>query len=145
MTRKKKRKFKRIPAYKKMPGGISHRTTRRGILSLWRGIATRIYSPQVLGALPPFCQVLAKTFWEADDHAIIDAMMDGDPAFFIAYQIRLDQIHVALADANADISARAPVIRCKYTLDGFRQAASENLVRQGGKWPLQSPSDDAPS
>jgi hypothetical protein len=107
-------------------------------------MADRIYSPQVLGLLPAFAEVLAKTFWEVDHQDIIDAMMDGDPAFFIAFQVRLDQIDVALVDAKAGIAARAPVIRCKYILDGFRQAASENLIRQGGKWPI-NPDPDVPS
>ena len=141
--RGKKKRFRRVPGYRNLPDPIKHRISRNGILALWREkIAKRIYAPQTLGGLPPFAEVLAKTFWDVEDDAIIDAMMDGDPAFFVAFQIRLDQIDVALVEQGASIAQRAPVIRFKYILDGFRQAAAENLVRRGGKWPLSVP--DAP-
>lgn len=145
MKKRRKKRFKRLEGYKTLAAKpINHRHTRRSFLHMWRKMAERLYSPQVLGPLPPFAQVLAKTFWDADDDQIIDAMMDGDPAFFVAFQLRLDQIDVALVEANAGIAARSPVIRCKYILDGFRQAASDNLVRQGGKWPMADATLDPP-
>lgn len=132
---RKKKGFRREEALRELPGALKHRITRQGILSLWKQMAKRLYSPQVLGELPDFAEVLAQSFWAADDDAIIDAMMDGDPAFFVAFQIRLDQIDIALVEQNASIAQRSPVIRCKHILDGFRQAATENLERLGGKWP----------
>lgn len=131
----KKKGFRRQEALRHLPDPLKHRVTRQGIIVLWKQMAKRVYSPQVLSGLPPFAEFLAKSFWDTEPEAVVDAMMDGDPAFFVAFQIRLDQIHVALTTQNASIAQRAPVIRCKYILDGFKQAAVENLERLGGVWP----------
>jgi len=131
----KKWGFKRDDAVKSLPDPLRHRASREGVVGLWKEMARVLYSPRVLSGLPPFAEVLAKTFWEVEVSDVIDAMMNGDPAFFVAFQIKLDQIDVALVDAGNSIAQRAPVVRCKYTVDGFRLAAVENLERFGGKWP----------
>jgi len=122
-------------ALKQLPDPLRHRRSREGISSVWRQMARAIYSPRVLGDLPPFAAKLARTFWDVDPSQCIDALLNGDPAFFVAYQLRLDQIDCALLAADHGVASRAPVIRAKWILDGFKQGAVEALQKNGGTWP----------
>ena len=126
---------KRRDALRHLPDPLRHRQSRVGIQNVWRQMAKIIYSPRVLGDLPPFAAKIAKSFWDADPSTAVDAILDGDPAFFVAYQLRLDQLDCAIIAAGHGIASRAPVIRSKWILDGFKQAAVETLQKNGGVWP----------
>ena len=117
-----------------LPGSIRHIRSRAGLKSVWRKIARTIYSPRILSGLPTYTARLASTFGDTDPSAVITAI-GGDPAFFVAFQLRLDQIDCAMVKAGRSLAERAPVVRSKWILDGFRQAAVDALVRKGGTWP----------
>ena len=120
-----------LPAF---PGAIRHIRSRDGLKSVWRKIASILYSPRILAGLPRFANQTAKTFWDTDPSEVVSAI-HGDPAFFVAFQLRLDQIDCAMIDAGRSLAERAPVIRSKWILDGFQQAAIEALLKKGGTWP----------
>jgi hypothetical protein len=117
-----------------LTGSIRHIRSRDGLRSTWRKIASVVYSPRILSGLPSFTDRIARTFWETDPSAVITAV-SGDPAFFVAFQLRLDQIDCAMVSAGRSLAERAPVIRSKWILDGFRQSAVDALLQQGGSWP----------
>lgn len=104
-------------------------------METWREIARVIYSPQTLHRLPPFATKIAGTFWDVDPHLVVRAAQHGDPAFFVAYQLRLDQLDCAAVALGRSLAERSPIIRAKWILDGFRQAAEEALIKNGGTWP----------
>jgi hypothetical protein len=131
----KKPKRSQRDKLRKMPDPLRHRQSRAGIENVWRKMTKTIYSPRVLGDLPPFASKVARAFWDADASKVVDAVLNGDPAFFIAFQLRLDQIDCALLAAGHGLASRAPVVRSKWILDGFKQAAIEELERNGGTWP----------
>lgn len=85
--------------------------------------------------MPKFVERLASTFFDADPLACASAITKGDPAWFVAFLIRLDQIDCALLGDGRGIAERTPVIRARYIIDGFRQAAEEQLLSMGGVWP----------
>lgn len=115
-------------------GSIRHIRSRDGLKTTWRKIARTIYSPRILGGLPPYTGRIASTFGDTDVADVITAIQ-GDPAFFVAFLLRLDQIDCAMVKAGHSLAERAPVIRSKWILDGFRQSAVDTLLRQGGTWP----------
>lgn len=114
---------------------LRHRSSRRGIVSVWRGMAQSIYSARVLNGLPRYAAHLAKQFWSVDGNHVIEAIRIGDVAFFVCFALRLDQIECAMLDKGWSDAERAPLVHAKFVIDGFRQAAQERLELQGGKWP----------
>lgn len=122
-----------------MPGAISHVKTRYGLASVWRRMATDVYSARVLQGMPKYVERLASTFWDVDPSQCATAITKGDPAFFVSFLIRLDQIDCALIEAGRTIASRTPVLRAKYIIDGFREAAEQGLVQMGGVWPPADP------
>jgi hypothetical protein len=120
---------------KSLPSALSHRKSREGIVTIWRTIAKAVYSPRTLGDMPVFAERLAKTFWDIDAAEVIAAIRNGDPALFVAFQIRLDQLDCAMVALGRSLADRAPLVRSKYLLDGFLQAAVDSLVARGGTWP----------
>lgn len=102
-------------------------------------MARDIYSPETLGDLPPFAEKLAKTLWDVDCTNVIHAITIGDCAFFVAFQIRLEQIENAAIDAGRPYEDRASITHAKYVMEGFREAAEANLRRFGGVWPPNAP------
>jgi len=120
---------------------IRHLKTREGLASAWTKLARDLYSPRVCKDMPPFVEKLAKTFWNVDPSAVVSAITNGDPAFFAAFQLRLDQIDCALVRESRGIAARAPVIRAKFVIDGFCKTAVGVLVENGGEWPPRDPTD----
>lgn len=141
--RKKKKRTQR-DALRELPDPIRHRQSRAGIVAVWQKMAKTIYSPRVLSGLPPFATKIAEAFWDADPAQVVSAMLSGDPAFFVAFQVRLDQLDCALLAAGHGLASRAPVVRSKWILDGFKQAAIEELQRNGGAWPPEAPSSAEP-
>jgi len=129
---------------KKLSAPLRHRESRDGVISLWQKVASVVYSPRILQGLPAFAETTAKTFWDQDPSKVIDAICDGDPALFIAYQIRLDQLDIAMLDIGRTIADRAPLIRARYILDGFRESAQSTFEKRGGRWPLKDAGSDAP-
>lgn len=102
--------------------------------ALWRKIATTVFSPRILKGLPKYAADLAQTFF-IDPADAVQAIRNGDAAFFVAFSIRLDQIDCAMVAAGRTLGERAPVVRSKYLVDGFRLAAEEQLRKRGGQWP----------
>lgn len=115
-------------------GAIRHSRSSDGLGRLWRKIARTVYSPRILSGLPRFARYIAKTFPDTDPAAVVSAVR-GDPAFFVAYQLRLDQLDLAMIDAGRTIADRAPLIRAKWILDGFRETSVNALIKRGGTWP----------
>lgn len=125
---------------RQLPRPLRHRRSRRGVIASWEKIRKTVYSPRILEGLPPFAESIGRTFFDVDPLRVIRSIKTGDVAFFVACQIRLDQLDCAMVDAGRTIADRAPLTRSKYLLEGFRQAAENQLVKRGGTWP---PSTDA--
>lgn len=120
-------------------GSVAHINTRQAFVNAWRKLASELYSARVCKGMPPFVERLAKTFWDSDASLAVSAITSGDPAFFVAFKIRLDQIDCALVAHGRGIAERAPVIRAKYTVDGFLSTSVKVLEEMGGEWPPQPP------
>lgn len=121
-----------------LPAQLRRAESGNAIASVWRGIRDRIYSGSSkipYKRLPPFAARLGKMFWDATEDEAMDAILRGDPAWFVAWLIRLDQIDLAMLGAGCTLAERAAVIQCRYTLDGFREAAEVRLRKFGGVWP----------
>lgn len=103
-------------------------------MALWRKIATTVFSPRTLKGLPEFAPDLARTFL-IDPDDVVRAIRVGDAAFFVSFAFRLDQIDCAMVALGRSLADRAPIVRSKYIVDGFRTAAEERLKRRGGVWP----------
>lgn len=114
---------------------LRHRQSRKGVTAAWEKIARTVYSPRILQGLPAFATPLARSFWGVEALQVIQAIKNGDVAFFVAYQIRLDQLDCAMVAIGRTIADRAPLTRIKYLLEGFRQTAETQLVKKGGVWP----------
>lgn len=120
-------------------GALSHVQTREALTKVWSDIAKDLYSPRVCKGNPRWFQTLARSFWDADPSQVVSAVTGGDPAFFVSYQIRLDQMDCELVRAERGLAQRSPVIRARYILDGFQSAAADVLREMGGEWPPTSP------
>lgn len=120
---------------------IRHLKTRKALARAWQKVAADVYSPRVVKGMPSFVARLAETFWQVDSSKAVSAITNGDPAFFVAFMIRLDQIDQALINAGRGLAARTPVIRARFILDGFQRTAVKKLKRDGGQWPLVSPDE----
>lgn len=118
-----------------MPAALARAKSAEGLCAIWRDITKKIYSPRILKGLPPFAERIAFQFWETGPDPAVQAVRWGDPAFFVAFQLRLDQIDCAAIEAGRTLAERAPIIRAKWILDGFRQAAVARLEDKGGRWP----------
>lgn len=126
------------------PDPLRHRRSTYGLTGIWRDIQRKITQPRVLFGLPKFAQHIAATFWDAEPHMVTGAVARGDCAFFVAVLLRLDQLDCAMIAQGRTLAERAPIIRARWLVDGFRQAAEENLVRLGGTWPPTAPEPTAP-
>lgn len=118
---------------------IRHLQTREGLAKAWTKLARDLYTPRVCKDMPPFVEKLAKAFWTVDPSSVVSAITNGDPAFFVAFQLRLDQIDCALVKAGRGIAERSPVVRAKFVVDGFRRTATDVLIENGGEWPPKDP------
>jgi len=130
---------RRLPlAPEDLPPQLRRAESGNAIASVWRGIRDNIYSGGSkipYAKLPPFAKRLGKMFWDSSEDEVMDAILRGDPAWFVAWLIRLDQIDVAMIAAGCSVADRATLIQCRYTLDGFREAAETRLKKFGGSWP----------
>jgi hypothetical protein len=124
---------------------LRHIQTRDGLRSAWQNMARDLYSPRVCKGMPPFVQVLAEAFWKVEPTGPASAIVRGDPAFFVSFQVRLDQIDCAMVRAGRGLAARTPVIKAKYIIDGFMQTAIQVLKEKGGEWPPSAPATDEPA
>jgi hypothetical protein len=114
---------------------LRHRRSRNGFKASWAKIRKTLYSPRILQGLPPFAEPIAKAVWETDIDDVVRAVRSGDVAFFVAWQLRLDQLDCAMVNAGRTIADRAPLVRIKYLMQGFRDAAEKRLKTLGGSWP----------
>jgi hypothetical protein len=139
MSEKSPHVRRRLPLERnELPAQLRRAESGNAIASVWRGIRDTIYSggSQVpYKKLPPFAARLGKMFWDCSEDDVLDAILRGDPAWFVAWMIRLDQIDVAMIESGSSLADRAPIIQCRYTLDGFREAAETRLKKFGGSWP----------
>lgn len=122
-----------------LPKALSRARSRDGLTSIWTNMAREVYSPDTLADLPRFAEKLGKTFWDVDCTEVIHAITIGDCAFFVAFQIRLEQIEAAAIEAGRPYADRATITHAKYVLEGFREAAESYLNRFGGSWPPSVP------
>lgn len=125
--------------FDQLPKALSRVRSRDGLTSIWTHMAREIYSPDTLSNLPPFAEKLGKTLWDVDCTEVIHAITIGDCAFFVAFQIRLEQIENAAIAAGKSFADRAAITHAKYVMEGFREAAEHNLKRFGGEWPPSAP------
>jgi len=123
----------------KLPPQLRRIRSYKGFASLWRKTARVVYSPRVMEGLPKFTEKIASSFWEVDADDAVKAINHGDVAFFVAFLIRVDQIDNEMSKIGRSYIERSPLIRCRYIIDGFMQAAIERLRQQGGAWPLSAP------
>jgi hypothetical protein len=119
-----------------LPPAIARWKTNEGFTSMWRKTVKVVYSPRVLAGLPPFAKRIAEAFWQVDPQDAVRALSAGDVAFFVAFLIRIDQLDTAMVQAGRTIADRAPLIRCRYMVEGFMQATADRLVALGGQWPI---------
>lgn len=112
---------------------------------MWTDLARDLYTPRVCKGMPRFVQTLAQTFWDADPGAVVSAITNGDPAYFVTFQVRLDQIDCALVRAGRGIVERAPVMRARFVIDGFQATAATALRQRGGEWPPTDPTAEPPA
>lgn len=116
-----------------------------GVRGLWRGCRQRMYSEQqFLRRLPRWAAPLAFTFYETEDEVVIAALKRGDVAFFIAFQLRVDQIDCEAVRAGLTIAERQPIIQTRAVLDGLRRVAETRLGALGGTFPPNPPEPAAP-
>lgn len=125
---------------KRSAKSVGHLQTRKAFAAEWRNIASTLYTPRVCKGMPRFVRKLAKTFWTVDPLTVASAITDGDPAFFAAFLLRLDQIDCAMVKAKRSIAARAPVTRAKFVINGFLETSVQVLIENGGEWPPTDPS-----
>lgn len=125
-------------------GAIRHLKTRESLAKAWTKLARDIYTPRVCKGTPHFVRQLAETFWRADPSNVISAITKGDPAYFVAFQIRLDQIDNALLACGRGIAERAPVIRARFVIEGLQNSAAKVLAENGGTWPPEPAATDDP-
>ena len=124
-----------LAIFRDLPTPIAHVSTIEGVRSVWLEIRTLVTSTEVTRDLPKFVNGFVETMLDHDEHRAIEAIRRGDVAFFVALQMRLDQLDCALVAAGRTLGQRAPVVRAKYMLSGFVDVAIENLRRLGGNWP----------
>lgn len=134
----------RLPiAQEDLPPALKRAESGNAIASAWRGIRDNVYSGQSkipYTKLPRFAAKLGKLFWDASEDEVLAAILRGDPAWFVPWLIRLDQIDCAMIAAGCGLGDRDVLIRCRFTLQGFLEAAETRLKRNGGSWP---PTSDA--
>jgi hypothetical protein len=127
---------------KHLPPALRHRQTREGLAELWRKMAADVHSARVCQGMPRYVAALASTFWDVEPLQCPSAITSGDPAFFAAFLLRLDQIDCALVKEGRTMIERMPVVRARHIVDGFLQAAAESLRDQGGAWPPVDPTSE---
>jgi hypothetical protein len=121
--------------FRDLPAPIAHASSIEGAKSAWGEIRDLVVRTGVTKDLPKFVVDLVQMFFDEDSNRAIRAMRRGDCAFFLAWQIRVDQIDHAIVNRGGTVHDRTPIIRAKYMLQGFLDAAKENLVARGGAWP----------
>jgi len=116
---------------------VSKRVSEHAVTSLWEEIASSICGPAVCSHAPgKFIFKLAEVFKAENPLYVVRAIQRGDPAYFVAFQVRLDQMHLALAEHGADAFAVSAITRARYVIAGFQDAAAVRLRKLGGTWPL---------
>lgn len=118
--------------------------TADGVRVLWRSCRQRMYSGQsFLRLLPRWTVPLAFSFYETDEEAVLTALKRGDVAFFLMFQLRIDQIDCEAVRAGLALAERQPIIQTRAVLDGLRRVAETRLEALGGSFPPKPP-DPAP-
>jgi hypothetical protein len=121
--------------FRDLPAPIAHVSSIEGAKSAWIEIRDLAVDTRVTKDLPKFVIDIVQMLYDDDAARAIRAMRKGDCAFFLAWQIRLDQIDHAIVKRGGALRERTPIIRAKYMLQGFLDAAKESLVARGGAWP----------
>ncbi len=121
--------------FRDLPAPIAHMSSIEGAKSAWVEIRDLAADARVTKGLPKFVIDIVQMLYDDDATRAIRAMRKGDCAFFFAWQIRLDQIDHAIVKRGGVLKDRASIIRAKYMLQGFLDAAKESLVARGGAWP----------
>lgn len=124
-----------LAIFRDLPTPIAHVSTIEGVRSVWDEIRDLVTSTEVTRELPKFVIGFVETILDHDAGRAVEAIRRGDVAFFVALQMRLDQLDCAMVAAGRTLGQRAPVVRAKYMLSGFVDVAIENLQRLGGSWP----------
>lgn len=128
-----------LAQFRSLPAPISHVSTIEGFMSAWDEMRFLATDKRVLRGLRPFALRLSEAFFDDTADRAVEALRRGDCAFFVAVQIRLDQLHCAVLARGGTLADCAPVIRAKFMATGFLDAAIESLRRKGGRWPPEAP------
>lgn len=118
-----------------LPPQLAHRKSLWGVMQIWKTVRADVCSPRTLGGLPPFAEHLATALWAVEPAHVVEAVRLGDPAFFVAILLRLDQLDESAKKHGKSISDRSSIYRARYAVDGFLQAAAKFLREKGGTWP----------
>lgn len=114
--------------------------TADGVRALWRGCRQRMYSEQTfLRRLPRWTATFSFSFYETDEEAVLTALKRGDVAFFVMFQLRIDQIDCEAVRAGLTLADRQPIIQTRAVLDGLRRVAETRLEAMGGAFPPKPP------
>ena len=137
MTAAKKRPAPRphLALFRKLPSAIGQASSVEGAKSTWSEIRVLVTDARVTRDLPRFVEHIVKTLYDDGADRAISAVRRGDCAFFLAWQVRLDQIDHAIVKRGGTLPDRAPIIRAKFMVQGFLDAAKESLEARGGAWP----------
>lgn len=134
-----------LAIFRDLPPPIAHVSSIEGVRSVWQEILDLSTSTRITKGLPQFVVGVVETLLDHTPDVAIEAIRRGDVAFFVAVQMRLDQLDCAMVSCGRNIARRAPLIRAKWMTSGFVQVAQENLERLGGSWPPKAqPFNGAP-
>jgi hypothetical protein len=111
----------------------------------WREVRDEACSPRTLSGLPSYVDNLASAMWNVEPSHMIQAVMNRDPAFFVAVIIRIELIHQIAKEHGKTVVERAALLRAKHVAVGFQIMAEKLLREAGATWPPGPPAEAAPS
>lgn len=113
------------------------KTVAASFLLAWKTSKEQLYIEGRVpwGRLPKFVEQYLRLLWDTNEYWALRSMVIGDVSFFIAWLFKIDQIDNAMIDAGMGLADRAPLIRFRAALDGYREVAEKRLKKLGGRWP----------
>lgn len=85
--------------------------------------------------LPPFARKYLQWYYGMDDEQVREALMHGDPWFFVAWRGRLAQIDLAMIEAGANVGERWALAKNQHLCALYEEIARKRLGALGGSLP----------